>query len=216
MRSNPGEILMSLVDINPDATREVSIMGYSYDEYVKIVRHFHGYQAPGVIIGGFMVDMAVRNLPSGVFYNTICETRSCPPDAIQLLTTCTIGNGWLTIIHSGRFAITLYDKESNKGVRVYLDAEKVKAWPEIQAWYFKLISKKEQNQERITREMLEAGGSILSAQHVQIRPRIAEKKHKGNIAVCPSCQEAYPAADGAMCLACQGDMSYVEEPGKML
>ena len=82
--------------------------------------------------------LAIRNLPDGVLYDAICETRSCLPDAIQLLTPCTMGNGWLKIIHLGRFALTLYDKQNYEGVRVFLDAEKVEAWPEIKAWYFKL------------------------------------------------------------------------------
>ena len=176
---------MPLANLHPDTVSETHILGYSYDEYLKIVRQFHGYEAPGVIIGGFMVDIAVRNLPEGVPYDAICETRSCLPDAIQLLTPCTIGNGWLKIIHNGRFALTLYDKQNNEGVRVFLDAEKVKAWPEIATWYFKSKPSKEQDREGIAKEIREAGDAISSVQHVRVRPQIAEKKHKGSIALCP-------------------------------
>jgi formylmethanofuran dehydrogenase subunit E len=199
---------MPLANVHSDTVYETHILGYSYDEYVKIVRRFHGYEAPGVIIGGFMVDLAVRNLPEGILYDAISETGSCLPDAIQLLTPCTIGNGWLKICHNGRFALTLYNKQNNEGVRVFLDAEKVKAWPEIKAWYFKLKASKEQDQERIAREIKEARDSILSVRRVRIKQQIAEKKHKGSIAVCPACREAYPVDDGEICLACQGSTSY--------
>ncbi len=188
---------------------ETRILSYSYDEYVGMVREFHGSEAPGVVIGGFMVDMAVRNLPEGILYDALCETRSCLPDAIQLLTPCTIGNGWLKIIHNGRFALTLYDKQSREGVRVFLDAGKVKSWPEIEAWYFKLKPGKEQSRESIAREIREAADSILSIRHVRVKSQIAEKRHKGGIAVCPECHEAYPVDDGEVCLACQGNALYI-------
>lgn len=185
------------------------ILGYSFDDYVNAAKQFHGHASPGVIIGGFMVDAAVRNLPEGILYDAICETRSCLPDAVQLLTPCTIGNGWLKIINTGRFALTLYNKQNNEGARVFIEAEKVEAWQEIKAWYFKLKSSKEQNQEALAREVREAGNSILSVRHVRVQPHIAEKKRKGSIAVCPECREAYPARDGETCLACQRNMLYM-------
>jgi formylmethanofuran dehydrogenase subunit E len=187
----------------------MNICGYTFEDYAELVKNFHGSEAPGVLIGGFMVDIAIRNLPDAILYDAICETRTCLPDAIQLLTPCTIGNGWLKIIHSGRYALILYNKESHEGVRVFVDAQKVQAWPEINAWFFKLKSPKEQGRERIVEEIKEAGDSILSVRHVRVQPQIAEIKHKGSIAVCPECREAYPADDGETCLACQGDTLYV-------
>ena len=60
----------------------------------------------GVVIGGFMVDMAYKHLPEGVLLDAFCETEKCLPDAIQLLTPCTMGNGWLKVNNIGRFALT--------------------------------------------------------------------------------------------------------------
>jgi formylmethanofuran dehydrogenase subunit E len=201
--------MMPLANPSTGAAYNIQICGYSYGEYIDAVKRFHGYASPGVIIGGFMVDAAVRNLPEGILYDAICETRSCLPDAIQLLTPCTIGNGWLKVVNTGRFALTLYDKQNNEGVRVFIDAEKVEAWQEIKAWYFKLKSGKEQTREAITREIKEAGDSIFSVRRVKVQPQIAEKKHKRSITVCPECREAYPADDGEICLACQGNVLYV-------
>ncbi len=201
--------MKSLAHLSTGTVYPMQICGYSYDEYVDAAKRFHGNPSPGVLIGGFMVDTAVRNLPEGILYDAICETKSCLPDAVQLLTPCTIGNGWLKIINTGRFALTLYDKQSNEGVRVFLDAGKVAAWDEIKAWYFKLKSSKEQSREAIEREIKEAGGSILSIRRVRVQPQVVEKKHKGSIAVCPECREAYPADDGDACLCCQRNMLYM-------
>ena len=41
----------------------VKIRSYSFEEFVERVRAFHGFAAPGVLIGGFMVDLAYRHLP---------------------------------------------------------------------------------------------------------------------------------------------------------
>jgi len=47
---------------------------YSYEEYVQQVISFHGAAAPGLLIGGFIVDLALKNLPEGEFFDAICET----------------------------------------------------------------------------------------------------------------------------------------------
>ena len=147
----------------------------------------------------------------GKFYDAICETRSCLPDAVQLLTPCTTGNGWLKIVPFGKFALTLYDKtdEPHKGVRVYLDAGKLKDWPEIYAWFFKLKPKAEQDRAKLTEEIRQAGTSILTVTRVSVKDEFAKKAHKGQTGVCPQCGEAYPLKDGETCLACQGNMVYV-------
>ncbi|HOW54865.1 MAG TPA: formylmethanofuran dehydrogenase subunit E family protein [Syntrophorhabdaceae bacterium] len=190
----------------------MNILGHTFEDYMEMVKRFHGSPAPGVLIGGFMVDLAVRNLPEGILYDAICETRSCLPDAIQLLTPCTAGNAWLKVINLGRYALTLYDKDKesgHKGVRVFLDTEKVRAWPEINAWFFKLNPSKEQGRVELLRQIKEAGEAILGLQRVSVKPQFTVKQHKGRISVCPECREAYPADDGETCLSCQGNALYL-------
>ena len=146
-----------------------------------------------------------------ILFDAVCETRNCLPDAVQLLTPCTIGNGWLKVINVGRFALSLYDKYEGKGVRVFLDPVKVADWPEINTWYLKLKPKKEQDPALLLEEIRQAGPEILGWQHVQIRPQLLGKRHRGRIVICPLCREAYPAQDGGICRACQGEPLYLTD-----
>lgn len=157
-----------------------------------------------------MVETARKLLPEDILFNAICETPLCLPDAVQLLTPCTIGNGWLTILNFSRFAITLYEKYSGKGVRVYLDSIKLEKYPEIKSWYFKLKPKNEQNFQLLIDQIKEAGDQILSVQHVCVQAETLKREKIGPVADCPHCGECYPVRDGLSCLACQGASPYRE------
>ncbi|MGO9580828.1 MAG: FmdE family protein, partial [Desulfobaccales bacterium] len=126
---------------------DMKIGSHSFAEFVQLVKSFHGNVAPGVVLGGIMVEMARQKLPAAILFDAICETRNCLPDAVQLLTPCTIGNGWLKVMNLGRFAVILYDKYEGAGVRVWLDPAKTAAWPEVNGWYLKLKPKAEQDKE---------------------------------------------------------------------
>lgn len=183
---------------------------YSIDEYMDLIKDFHGSTAPGLVIGGFMVDYALQNLPEGEFFDAICETKSCLPDAIQLLTPCTTGNGWLKVMDFSRFAIVLYDKYTGKGVRVHLDASKLEKWPEIKSWFFKLKPKKEQNFQLLIDQIIEAGADLFGTTRIMIKPELIEpKKHGSKIALCNSCGEAFKVRESSLCPACKGESPYV-------
>ena len=186
----------------------MNICTYSYEEFLHLVKSFHGTLAPGLLIGGFMVDLVMKNLPEGELFDAICETPVCLPDAVQILTPCTIGNGWLSVVPFGKFAVTLYEKYSGKGVRVYLDMEKLQAWPEVHDWYLKKKKKQDQDAEKLFGQIREAGHGLLSIQHVQVAPEKVRRKKMGPVAVCPVCNEAFPTRDGDKCRSCQGDTPY--------
>lgn len=188
----------------------MNIGSYSYEEYVHLVRSFHGNLAPGLVIGGFMVDLALKKLPEGELFDALCETPVCLPDAVQILTPCTIGNGWLKIVNFGRYALALYEKTEGQGIRVYLDPARLEPWPEIKNWFFKLKSKKEQDLQILIDQIKEAGHEILSLQKVHIQPQYLKKRSLGKTALCTHCGEAYPVKDGSSCLACQGETPYRE------
>ena len=187
----------------------MKVSSFNIEEYIHRVKSFHGHVAPGVVIGGFMVHLARTRIPEGVLFDAISETPACLPDAVQLLTPCTIGNSWLKIINLGRFALSLYDKYQGNGFRVFLDPCKLEQWPEIKAWFFKLKSRAEQNHEHILSQIKKAGVEICGICPVQIKPEFLKKRDKGKIVICPSCTEAYPLKDGNICLACQGNSPYI-------
>jgi formylmethanofuran dehydrogenase subunit E len=188
------------------------IRSYTFEEFVQRTEAFHGFAAPGVIIGGFMVDLAYRHLPKEGLFDALCETPKCLPDAIQLLTPCTVGNGWLTVINLGRYALTMYDKLTGHGVRVSVDAKKIEEWPLIKGWYFKLTQKADRDERSLLDEIDKAGAGICSVRRVCVADRIARKTHRGAFAVCPTCGEAFPAVDGEVCLGCRGEPLFTPYP----
>ena len=88
------------------------------------------------------------------------NSSHCLPDAIQLLTPCTTGNGWLRVIDLGRFALSLYDKNEGSGIRVFLDPEKLEPWPRIKTWLFKLKDKADQDTDELLNEIWDAGSGF--------------------------------------------------------
>lgn len=179
-------------------------------EYVKIAGAFHGEETPELVIGGFMVETALAHLPEGGTYDVLCETTAGIPDAVQLLTPCTLGNGRLKIVDLGRCAVTVFEPHRGMGIRVYLNTEKLTAWPEIHTWYFDRGKGWEQGKKQLFAAIEAAAVSIFGVHPVRVKEDPAAKRFRGNIAVCPSCREGYPVADGPLCLACQGYSPYGE------
>jgi formylmethanofuran dehydrogenase subunit E len=182
---------------------------FDIENFLHVVQSFHGYTAPGVIIGGLMVNYAKSKVPEGVLFKAICETPACLPDAIQLLTPCTIGNSRLKIFNLGRYALSLYDRETGDGFRVFLLPQKIDEHSEIKVWFFKLKPKPEQDADLLLAQIKEAGETLCGIHPIRVRSEFLKKEKRGEIVICPSCQEAYPAKDGKVCRGCQGQSPYV-------
>lgn len=174
------------------------------DYFVEGAR-FHGNLSPGLAIGIFMVDLAEEILGSRELVDAVVETQLCLPDAVQIMTPCSYGNGWLKVKEWGRFALTLYDKEKRDGVRVYLDLEKIKDYPKVYQWYMR--SKGEFENEKVVSEIMEAGRAILSWERVKVN---LPPKEKGPVSICPACGEAHPASNGELCWRCSGRDDYYQ------
>ncbi len=189
--------------------RDVRGVAYTFEQFRERIAAFHGYPAPGLFIGGKMVDLALAALPAGCLFDAIAETGNCLPDAIQMLTPCTVGNGWLKVMDLGRFALSLYDKHRGEGVRVFMHPQKVSAWKQIDRWFFKRAPKAEQDGEALLQEIRQAGAAILHQQAVRIDPHIMVEVSVGQRAICPHCGESYPLKHGDACRACQGPSPYM-------
>lgn len=181
----------------------------SWSEFVNHVEGFHGYAAPGVLVGGIMVEMAKAELDKmhggqRVLFDAIAESYSCLPDAVQLLTPCTVGNGWLKVLDLNRYALSLYNKHTGRGVRVYIDGEKLKKYLNYYEWFMNLKDKKEQDENRLREEIRIGTREICSMREVDIPEKFRVKTRKGLVLACPVCGEPYPKRDGNICRGCQG------------
>jgi len=186
----------------------MNIGQYTFEEFKRKAREFHGYPAPGLLIGGYMVEAAKARLPEGTLFEAMVESGKCLPDAVQLLTLCSTGNNWMKVKLLGRYAVSLYDKFTGEGVRVAVDQEKLAQWPEIKAWFMKEKPKADQDTDLLFSEIERAGDTICSIRPVKVARKYLGHGHMTTIDVCPVCNEAYPGSDGSICRGCQGEDPY--------
>lgn len=183
------------------------ICGRTQDELINDISRFHGFVAPGLLIGALMIDLLYKHIDREIEADAIVETGHCLPDAVQTFTPCTIGNGWMKIQDLDKFAITLYDRNTFEGYRVWLDPEKAKAHKNVYNWFMGLVPKKDLPRSVLMESIFAAGESILSIRKVRVTQH-GERKKKGEIRICEQCGEAYAASQGVPCLACQGKGYY--------
>lgn len=184
-------------------------------EYISRCVAFHGHPAPGLIIGVFMVDLALELLganPDDRLY-AVCETRKCASDSLQVIAHCTVGNLRARVLPIGRFAITmnLFSRGPVvEGVRVFVDSSKLEGYPAIQAWYTHSPNFDKRSQEAsLVEEILAVRRGILSHERVRLKIMPKEDWHPET---CPSCGELIPHnmfVDGA-CAGC-GSLAYYEK-----
>ena len=194
----------------------MNIGPYSFEEFKAKAAAFHGYPAPGLLIGGYMVELARRQLPAGTLFDAVVETPKCLPDAVQILTPCTVGNGWVRVLNLGRYALALYDKHTGAGFRVWLDVGKMNDFGEVRSWFLKLKKKADQDTDRLFAEIEAAGEALCSLAPIQMSDRGRKHTGMGRVGLCPICAEAYPASDGAICRGCQGEAPYLGAPVEAL
>ncbi len=161
---------------------------------------FHGILSPGLTLGFFMVDYAQELMGDVAMLDAIVETQKCLPDAVQLMTPCSYGNGWMKVYDWGRYGLTLYDKRELNGVRVWLDMEKIRDYPVIHDWYFRVIDHHQWPQ--INQEIQKAQRDVLSWKKVKVKPQPKIKKRPHQF--CPGCGESFWADLGERCPNCSG------------
>ncbi len=173
------------------------------------MEEFHGYRSPGLVVGGMMVDIALRELGATPYLRVVTETVVCLPDAVQLLTPCTVGNGLLKVLDWGKFALTGYDEETLRGVRTWLKPDALTAYPLIRRWYDRSEPSKEKPVfEHLTAEILDAGAKIFTYRAVRLH-RAFERPADWPTSPCPTCGESYARHLGPKCPACQDQAYYL-------
>lgn len=188
-------------------------------EYVRRCISFHSFAPPGLLIGVFMVDLAFEKLgtPQESKVYAVAETRKCAPDAVQVMTHATIGNSRLRIIETGKFAITLNEPSavnSAQGVRVYVDADKIRRFPILNLWYTNNPDYASvHNKDAIYDEIFEAGRGILSWERVKVH---VPQKPQWAAVMCTVCGEMVPdfLADNGICTTCRMGAYYEKSGGE--
>lgn len=184
-----------------------NLAGMDLDEFLKRAEELHGHLSPGVVAGGFMVDRALKSYEPGEFLNAVVETVVCLPDAVQILTQCTLGNGFMQVLDWGKFAITLYDRQKLDGVRVWLDPEAVRTNDIVASWYLRSSGNGKVDKEVVIRELLSCGGGMVRSAPVSLGAAL-KSTEKVPTGICAGCGESYPLRQGERCYTCQGQGYY--------
>lgn len=175
---------------------------------------FHTYPAPGLIMGVFMVDLAMEGLHAtpGEKLFAVAETKKCLPDALQVIARCTIGNNRLRVFNAGRFAIAMNRPSAGtttEGVRVAVDAARLEAYPALLAWFMhdRSFDKKTMTG-TLFDEILGGGRRYLSLERVVVR---FDPRQDWSAGRCDCCGESVPNTllTGGVCAAC-GDQRYYD------
>jgi formylmethanofuran dehydrogenase subunit E len=181
------------------------ICGLELEDFLIRMEEFHGYRAPGLLIGGMMVEVALRELGPTPYLNMVTETIVCLPDAVQLLTPCTMGNGFLQVLDWGKFALTSYDRMSLSGVRVWIKPDALTNYPLVSNWFERSKRKTEKPAfEDLATEILASGETLLSHRSVRLY-RALKETERVPTGKCPVCGEYYALRLGSACPVCSGE-----------
>lgn len=105
-------------------------------ELIDRAKEFHGHVCPFLVLGLRMSEIAMNRLGIGkagtvetIEENIIAivEVNNCLVDGVQIATGCTFGNNSLVYLDLGKNALTLIRRGEKKGVRVYVDSEKLRS-----------------------------------------------------------------------------------------
>lgn len=193
-----------------------------FDKITEKVFQFHTKKAPGLPIAVAMVDLARELLgPVKGKLNVIAETQACLSDVIQVMTGCTMGNRYMKVMKDlGRYALTMYDREDGRGVRVFVDLKKIdpKKTPELYRFFRRergeAVEKggeaREASGMTIVQEFKMIGRDIFGTQRVKVLDYA--KPPMLHAIVCPGCGESFLSRNvqHVKCDVCSGQSRYFE------
>jgi formylmethanofuran dehydrogenase subunit E len=188
--------------------KTASVCGIEYEALLIQMEEFHGYRSPGILLGGLMLDTALKKLEPTPYLNVVCETVVCLPDAVQMLTPCTIGNGFLQVLDWGKFAFTTYDRQTLAGIRVRLNHDRLSVYPIVHRWFERTGRPREKPPfDLLAEEMLAAAPQLIACCPVRLHRALKDPNPVPTVP-CPKCGESYPLHLGPACPSCSGKGYY--------
>lgn len=89
---------------------------------------FHGHACPGLAIGYKAAILAkeilnIQDVNDDEDIVCVSETDACGIDAFQVIFKATVGSGSMRIDYKGKNAFSVYDRKSNKSIRLVWKAD---------------------------------------------------------------------------------------------
>lgn len=200
---------------------------------LEIAKEFHGHVCPYVALGIKASAIAMKELGvNRLGFNgsideeilAVVETNNCFTDDVQVATGCTLGNNSLVYLDLGKTALTLVKRGEWEGVRIYIDAERLRKYhpPDAVELFEKVVKRREGSPdekrklgrlwEEIGYKMLGIPEEEFSITRVRVPP--IEQAPIFESVRCSRCGELTMATrivyrDGApLCLKCAGESYY--------
>jgi formylmethanofuran dehydrogenase subunit E len=144
---------------------------------VERAKEFHGHICPFVVLGLRASEIALGRLglskagekeTVGEEVLAIVECNNCFTDGVQVATGCTIGNNSLIYLDTGKNAVTIVRRGDWRGVRVYVDPEKLRGKyfkKEAIGLFEKVVTKREgteEDSEKLNRLWTEIGLEMMN------------------------------------------------------
>jgi formylmethanofuran dehydrogenase subunit E len=143
---------------------------------VEKAKEFHGHTCPFVVLGLRASEIALERLrlaragekeTIGEEILAIVECNNCFTDGVQVATGCTLGNNSLIYLDTGKNAVTIVRRGDWRGVRVYVDSEKLEKYFKKEATdlFEKVVIKREgtaEDSERLSRLWTEIGRRMMN------------------------------------------------------
>ena len=143
---------------------------------VEKAKEFHGHICPFVVLGLRASEIALERLrlaragekeTIGEEILAIVECNNCFTDGVQVATGCTLGNNSLIYLDTGKNAVTIVRRGDWRGVRVYVDSEKLEKYFKKEATdlFEKVVIKREgtaEDSEKLSHLWAEIGRRMMN------------------------------------------------------
>lgn len=100
-----------------------------FEQDLRKAHEFHGHICQGIVLGsrlarGGLTYLGIEDPAKNKDFIVYVEVDRCLSDAVQAITGCSLGKRRLKFVDYGKMAATFIDINTNKGIRIVVDAKK--------------------------------------------------------------------------------------------